>query len=87
MGEDVVDAFRASGHSEADLERWFARRPGRKPHFDLWQANRDQLERAGVTDDNIHVAGLCTKSYPDVFHSYRAKGTSAGRMAAVIRPA
>ena len=87
MGGEVVEAFRANGHSETDLGRWFARRPGRKAHFDLWQANRDQLARAGVRDDNIHIAGLCTKTHATVFHSYRVKGTSAGRMAAVIRPA
>lgn len=86
MGEEVVDAFRTSGHPESDIGRWFDRQPGRKPHFDLWRANCDQLERAGVPAGNIHVAGLCTKTSADVFHSYRAGGPSAGRMAGVIRP-
>ena len=86
MGEEVVEAFRTSGHAEADLARWFDRRPGRKPHFDLWRANRDQLEAAGVRAEDIHIASLCTKTFPDAFHSYRARGAAAGRMAAVIRP-
>lgn len=85
MGEEVVDAFRAAGHEAATLERWFIREPGRRPHFDLWTANREQLERAGVPPHAIHVAGLCTRTYPDAFHSYRARGANAGRMAAVIR--
>ena len=87
MGEEVVEAFRAAGHSDAELARWFDRRRGTKPHFDLWTANHDQLAGAGVNPDDIHVARLCTKSHAEIFHSYRAKGAAAGRMAAVIRPA
>lgn len=85
MGEEVVDAFRAAGHDDEVVDRWFSREEGRKPHFDLWRANREQLELAGVRPDAIHVAGLCTRTWPDVFHSYRAHGAAAGRMAAVIR--
>ena len=85
MGEEVVDAFRSAGHTESALERWFIRASGRRPHFDLWKANREQLEDAGVAADAVHVAGLCTRTYPDIFHSYRAAGAGAGRMAAVIR--
>ena len=85
MGEEVVDAFRSIGHDEIALDRWFRREAGKRPHFDLWRANREQLQRAGVPADAIHVAGLCTRTHKDVFHSYRAAGTGAGRMAAVIR--
>ena len=86
MGEEVVAAFRAAGHSGNDIDRWFDR-TGRKPHFDLWRANRDQLERAGVPAENVFSAGLCTKTHATNFHSYRADGANAGRMAAVIRAA
>jgi YfiH family protein len=85
MGEEVVEAFRAAGHREEDIGRWFERRPGSKPHFDLWQANRDQLIDAGIGADHIHSAGICTKTNAGVFHSYRAAGQHAGRMAGVIR--
>ena len=85
MGEEVVDSFRAAGHSEPTLSRWFVRQPGKRPHFDLWRANREQLEEAGVPAGSIHAAELCTRTYPEVFHSYRAQGARAGRMAAVIR--
>ena len=53
--------------------------------LDLWTAARDQLRTAGVREDRIFVAELCTASHPDVFCSYRRDGTSAGRMAAAIR--
>jgi polyphenol oxidase len=85
MGEEVVDAFRREGHDERWLSRWFLREGDKKPHFDLWRANRDQLETAGVRPQAIHVTGLCTRTCPDTFHSYRAAGQHAGRMAAVIR--
>jgi polyphenol oxidase len=86
MGEEVVEAFRHAGHGADAIDRWFSREPGRRPHFDLWGANRDQLQEAGVRPDAIHVSGLCTRTYSDVFHSYRARGHEAGRMAGVIRP-
>lgn len=85
MGEEVVDAFRSAGHDRSALDRWFIRAPGTRPYFDLWRANREQLEDAGVAADAVHVAGLCTRTHPDIFHSYRAAGAGAGRMAAVIR--
>jgi YfiH family protein len=87
MGDEVVRAFADAGHAAADVTRWFERIPGRRAHFDLWGANRDQLEGAGVPAAAIHVAGLCTRTHHAVFHSYRAAGTNAGRMAAVIRAA
>lgn len=85
MGEEVVEAFRAERHNGADIARWFRRESGGRPHFDLWGANRDQLQEAGVPARSIHAAELCTKTYPSHFHSYRAAGQTAGRMAAVIR--
>jgi YfiH family protein len=85
MGEEVVEAFRREGHHQAALDAWFERAPGRRPHFDLWRANRDQLVQAGVPAGAIHVSGLCTRTHAGVFHSYRASGQHVGRMAAVIR--
>jgi polyphenol oxidase len=85
MGEEVVEAFREAGHGEA-VDRWFIRQPGRRPYFDLWTANSDQLRAAGVPAESVHISGLCTRTYDQLFHSYRAAGTKAGRMAGVIRP-
>ena len=85
MGEEVVDAFRQAGHAAAAIDRWFPSTPGRRPHFDLWRANVDQLTAAGVEPAAIHVCGLCTRTYPAQLHSYRSAGPGAGRMAAVIR--
>jgi YfiH family protein len=85
VGEDVVAAFRDAGSNDGEIARWFSMGPGGRHHVNLVRANRDQLEGAGLEPSNIHAAELCTRSYPDVFHSYRAAGPGAGRMAAVIR--
>jgi copper oxidase (laccase) domain-containing protein len=51
----------------------------------LWRATRDQLERAGVPTRQIYVSALCTADHPNLFHSYRRDGKSAGRLVAAIR--
>ena len=85
MGEEVVQAFRETGHDDLTIARWFSRENGTRPYFDLWRANVDQLVGAGIPARSIHVSGLCTRTYPEVFHSYRVRGTQAGRMVGVIR--
>jgi polyphenol oxidase len=86
VGMDVRDRFAAGGSREQDRARWF--RPAGRPdhwYFDAWQATRDQLVAAGVRPDHLHLADMCTASWPDVFCSYRRDGSPAGRLAAVIR--
>jgi YfiH family protein len=79
VGEELIQQFA----SHPDSSRWFDRASGL--HLNLWQATRDQLERAGVAPGNIHVSELCTFDHPDVFHSYRRDGKNAGRLVAAIR--
>jgi YfiH family protein len=85
VGDEVVDAFRQAGHSEAALRAWFSPGPRRRPMLDLWKANGDQLAGAGLAPGNIHVAELCTKTHTPLMHSYRASGNAAGRMVGAIK--
>ena len=85
VGPEVVQAFIDAGHNATSVERWFSTGASGRPYLDLWRANADQLAAAGVPREHIHVAGLCTRTYPDVFHSYRAAKEQAGRMVGVIR--
>lgn len=39
-------------------------------HFDFWAISREQLIEAGLRDENIETAGICTKCSPEFF-SYR----------------
>jgi YfiH family protein len=85
VGPEVVEAFTNAGHAATDIDRWFRPGFGDRSYLDLAGANVDQLAAAGVPRDRIYDTGLCTKSHRRLFHSYRADGRGAGRMAAVIR--
>jgi YfiH family protein len=77
VGEEIVEWFGDPGV--------FERRPEwRKPHLDLAEANRRQLEAAGVVPEHVHVSTLCTRCRADLFHSYRRDGDGSGRMLSVI---
>jgi YfiH family protein len=82
VGETLIDAFRDAGHG-ASVDRWFSRRDGTL-RLDLWRANVDQLEAAGVRPDRISTAGLSTASHPGWLESYRRDGAAAGRLVAAI---
>lgn len=51
-------------------------------YFDLWGISRSQLLDAGLRDDRIEIAGICTKCNSDIFYSYRAENNT-GRFATV----
>lgn len=73
VGQEVYDAFLAAGFP---MERIAVQRD--KWHIDLWEANRLQLEEAGVQD--IQIAGVCTYTHPDLYYSARRLGIQAGRI-------
>jgi YfiH family protein len=52
-------------------------------YFDLWEWSRDQLLAAGVKEENIEIAGICTSCHTDEFYSYR-KEKVTGRFGSVI---
>ena len=56
-------------------------------YFDVWRSARDALRAAGMREDRIDVAGICTASHPSTLCSYRRDGVGAGRLGAAIRPA
>jgi polyphenol oxidase len=85
VGPELLDAFRAAGADAAQIARWFAPTAGGNLRLDLWTANRDQMHAAGVREDRILLSGLCTQTHAGTFHSFRADGAQAGRMAALIR--
>ena len=76
VGEPVIGAVR---------EAFGATRPGDllipnngpRPHFDLPEANRRSLQRAGVR--HIELSGLCTACRTDLFFSHRAEKGRTGR--------
>lgn len=56
-----------------------------KVFFDLWLANKFQLQAAGVPAENIETAGICVHCQHDRFYSVRAAaGGPTGRFGAGI---
>lgn len=53
-----------------------------KIHFNLWEANRLALERAGV--GSIEVSGICTACHTEDWFSHRAEKGRTGRFGALI---
>lgn len=53
-----------------------------KIHFNLWEANRMLLERAGV--EHIEIAGICTACNTQDWYSHRAEKGRTGRFGALI---
>lgn len=80
VGEEVVAAVQAYFGTTDGLIR---RDPADgTAYFDLWAANRLDLERAGV--EQIEVSGLCTAEHVDEFYSHRQEKGKTGRFGAVI---
>lgn len=79
VGEEVAAAVRATF---GELAPSVLQLRDGEVHFDLWLANRLQLEQAGV--GNIETAGLCTACHVDDWYSHRAEGGHTGRFGALL---
>ncbi len=79
VGADVAHAVEASFPNRPDLLH--ARDNGHW-HFDMWAANRCQLEEIGV--GSIEMSNICTACRTDEWFSHRAERGQTGRFAATI---
>lgn len=80
VGENVVEQVKiAYSHRSIGL---IHKIETKKVTFDLWEANRIDLQQAGVK--NIEVANICTACDTERWFSHRAERGRTGRFAAVI---
>jgi YfiH family protein len=79
VGEDVITQVHQRFGDESD--RVLEKHDG-KTHFDLWEANRMLLERAGVRQ--IEQAAVCTACNTNDWFSHRAEKGRTGRFGALI---
>lgn len=56
----------------------------RSSRLDILSVNVEQLVSDGVRKSNLHVMGLCTACYADLFFSHRRDGGRTGRHASVV---
>ncbi len=77
VGQDVVDAF-----EDAGVARTAFLRRDNTWYLDVQQANIEQLIAAGVPENAIESAGVCTIC-SDGYHSYRRTGNTARQHALV----
>ncbi len=81
VGDEVVRRF---VEKSADCEDLFSDGVRERKHLDLTEANRRQLVAAGVPENQIFVAGLCTACNVGALFSYRREGKGAGRLYGMI---
>ena len=82
VDQPVADQFLAM--QDLDPER-FVRPIGEGKYLlDLWECNRRVLASAGIPEENISCAQLCTKCHPDLLYSHRVMGAQRGNLAAMI---
>ncbi len=79
IGADVILQVMQKHADESEL--FLASQHG-KIHFNLWEANRVSLERAGV--GQIELAGICTACHTEDWFSHRAEKGRTGRFGALI---
>jgi len=80
VGEEVVEAvWTYFGTTEGLINR---NQNDGTAYFDLWAANKLDLERAGI--EQIEVARICTSEQVDEFFSHRAEKGRTGRFGAVL---
>jgi YfiH family protein len=65
-----------------DESQLFLKSQKGKIHFNLWEANRHALERAGVCQ--VEVSEVCTACHTEDWFSHRAEKGRTGRFGALI---
>jgi len=79
VGTEVIETAQQTLPKANQL---FQRHQTNNAHFDLWLANRQQLEAANV--GTIISTNLCTACHTDKFFSHRAEQGHTGRFGVII---
>lgn len=70
--------------SVPDTNEYFKHKYDDKYDLDLTMANKNILLEAGLLEENISTAYLCTHCNKDLFYSYRRDKGTTGRMCAIM---
>ena len=70
--------------SYLDSDKIFEAKGNGKFMLDMVEANKQVLLNAGIKEENIDVADLCTQCNCDMLHSHRATGGKRGTIGVII---
>ncbi len=79
IGMEVVEQVRAAFGEDAGEH---LKPVNGSVHFDLWSANRSQLEGCGVA--SIELSGICTACHVEDWYSHRGEAGRTGRFGAIV---
>lgn len=83
VSEDVIDEFRANFRQEVLPELFYQKENG-KYQLNLWRANEEVLEEAGIRKEKIAVTNVCTHCNPEILFSHRTMGMKRGNLSAFL---
>jgi len=83
VSEDVIDVFRTS-YEERYWPELYKEKPGGKYQLDLWRACVITLLKAGIREENLSVANLCTCCNGELLFSHRASKGERGNLGAFL---
>jgi YfiH family protein len=82
VGAEVIDPAQAAfGERAAEV---LGPGDGDRALFDLWSANRIDLEAAGVAPGRIEIGAVASEAQLEDFYSHRAEGPRTGRFIAAV---
>ena len=84
IGEEVALEFEKA--FPFAYEQRILRRIGESNKYlcDLWSANRQVFLDAGLSEENIHISGVCTCCNDDILFSHRKTAGKRGSLAAFL---
>lgn len=83
IGQDVADEF-LRGFGREQCGAFLDSGKNGKYQLDLWEANREILEQAGIPKEQITVTDVCTCCNPEFLFSHRASKGKRGNLCAFL---
>ena len=82
VSKDVWEKFTVL--NELKEKEWYDEKADEKYNMNLWEINKQILIFAGIKEENISTAGLCTCCFNEIFFSHRASKGQRGGLAGFI---